>query len=131
MKGCGTSRRRNAGGIPRGVEDFLQAFATYFEQHADAGADPLRARKRAIALLSDLVGTVALERGTARANPRLSLGDSRSRARTPAGLNSQCVDDAGCSRSQEGSRLIGQKSIFGGLVKISASFFKSPLCSLQ
>lgn len=57
----------------RGVEDFLQAFATHFEQHADAGADPVHARKLAIALLSDLVGTVALARGTARANPRLSL----------------------------------------------------------
>jgi TetR/AcrR family transcriptional regulator, transcriptional repressor for nem operon len=55
-----------------GIEGFVEAFASYFMDDAEAKTDPDYARSQAIALLSHIVGTVALARATAVADPELS-----------------------------------------------------------
>jgi TetR/AcrR family transcriptional repressor of nem operon len=56
----------------RGIEQFIEAFSVYFLTAPGIENDAAQARKLAMRLLADIVGTVALARGTAEADPKLS-----------------------------------------------------------
>jgi TetR/AcrR family transcriptional repressor of nem operon len=68
-----------------GIERFFETFALYFLDDPEAEGDVDYPQRAAMALLSDMVGTISLARGTAKANPALSLRILEAgRARLPA-----------------------------------------------
>ncbi len=65
-----------------GIEQFFLVFAEYFQKQRKTNDSA--ARESALALLSDMVGTLSLARATAKANPALSLEILKAgRARLP------------------------------------------------